>query len=422
MKNIACMRQEKDEVIKSARKLLDKAESENRKLTNLEDNTYEALLAKVDKMEAEILEEEALQQREMRGEFGKTAVDDCYGSHAVSPGEVRSFGKEDIGELRSQFGGHSPDGKLDFGRWLKAIVTGDARHAQNELRQEPIMVVGDGGGYLVPEQLWGEIMVDALNKTQVLQAGARVVRMDSMSLRVPKITGYPAHEWLAETAEASPDEFTFDKEDITAKKLSVQCDMSIELFEDSPLLTAEISSHMSKAIALAIDEAALVGADGGPQGVYNTEGVQRISDIGTLTGYGPFSQAWGLLESANYTPNGLIANPQTFADLDALTAGTDGQPLRPPESWGFYRKYPTSQIPLVDGYEQPHTFAVLADWRRLFWCIRTDARVEVTRDTTEAWRQYLVKVRVYFRGNVSVIHPQAFCILDDITPASDYES
>jgi HK97 family phage major capsid protein len=398
MVNTMELRRKKAEVIKRADELLDKAKHLGRDLTNEEREQCDSWLDEAKGLSARIEQEEARNVAEMQD------------AHREGRPIGKTFGKESLPELRSHLGGGERS-DISFGAWLKGVMTGKWSGASSETRA---MVVGDGGGYLVPEPLFGEIFADAMGTAQVIAAGARIIRMDSMTLRAPKITGYPTSEWLAELEEATPSDFTFDKEDITAKKCSIQVEMSVELAEDSPLFIETVDAQLSRAIGLAVDKAALVGAVGGPIGIVNQPNVQIIAGVGTLDRYGPFSEAWGAVETYNYTPTALLMHPWGFATLDALTAGTDGQPLQPPRTWSTYKQLPTTQFDLTPGSSTVSTSAVLGDWKQFLWAVRTDARVEISREAGDAWAKYGVKIRIYFRGNCIAIHPQAFCVLTGI--------
>jgi HK97 family phage major capsid protein len=395
------LRKKKASLIKKAEDLVANAEKFSRNLNATEQEQFDSFMNEAKGLGQTIEEEETRQQVE----FQNLVVDG-------KPVSARTFGKENLPELRSHLSGSAVRyGDTTFGAWIQGILTGKMSNVEPEYRQ---MTVAGDGGYLVPQPLWAEIFTAAMGKARVIEAGARVLRMEAMTLRAPKIIGYPASEWLAELEQATPSSFTFDKEDIIAKKCSIQADMSVELYEDSPLFAGEIESHLSKAIASAVDRAALLGAVGGPIGLVNQEGIQVIASVGTLDSYAPFSQAWGAIEGANYSPTALLMHPWGFATLDALVAGTDGQPLQPPRSWATYKQLPTTQLDLTPSNEHVSTAAILADWRRLLWAVRTDARLELSREADDAWRTYGVKLRIYFRGNCVAIHPQAFCVLSDI--------
>lgn len=411
MRNIALLRRQKQEVVDEARALVDAADRDGRKLTTLEENKYDALIKKADAMEADILNEEVSQEQQMRA--------------AVSldghPGEVRSFGAENLGELRSHLSGGHDNRGVTFGDFVQAIITGKGKPEARQM----IVATGEAGGYMVPEQLFSELFAEAMGQARVIQAGSRIIKMDYMTMRLPKVVGYPSHQWLDELEPAEPSVFTFDKLDLKAEKCSIQCDMSIELAEDAAQFAEEINAHMRAAIALAVDHASLNGAVGGPGGLLNDPDVQRLADVGALESYSPFSQAWGLCESANYSPRALLMHPWGFATLDALTAAPDGQSLRPPESFSSYRKLTTTQLELEPEGEGVATSAILGDWRQFIWAIRTDARLEISRCSVDAWRQYGHNLRVYWRGNCAAVHPRAFVVIPGIElPAlpSDYEN
>jgi len=399
MKNLILMRQQKDTKLEEVRAILDGAEAQGRNLTAEENARYSTGMKEVRRLAEELEEETAMQEREMRDPSMRHDVD---GGHRDS--EFRSYGKDNLSELRTEYG--SAEMGQTFNSWLKGIITG-----KGEQRQDPSTISAQGT-YLVPYPLFGEFIEDAWAKTQCMQAGARLVNLDTGNLRVPRITGLPTTEWLAETQAASPDELQIDGVTLEAAKLSVQVRCSVELYEDSALLRDEVGGLLTKALAIELDRAALVG--GGPiVGIAGTAGVHEIDPVGAITNYTPFVYGNGLIQSSCYTTSALIMNPNTAAAVDNLM-DTTNQPMQPPPSWDTYRRLVTCNLDCVDEYEEAGHCAIMGQFNRLFWAVRNDARVEISRCAEDAWRNYLVEIRAYLRAVPVVISPQAFCVLRNI--------
>jgi len=408
MKNLCDMAAKKETKLEEVRAILDRAEAAGRSLTAEETARYNSGMREVKKLAEEYEAERDQQAEEMKHTI---AID------GEPRGEFRSYGAENIKELRSGYGqiGH---GGQTFDGWLKQVVTG-----KGEGRQEPTTVSGHGE-YLVPMPLFGEFIANAFSRTQVLSAGARVISLDSSTLRVPRITGLPTAEFLDELAPATRSELSIDGVTAVPKKLSTQVALSVELWEDSPLMSQEVGNLLAQALAIELDRAALMGAASGPEGIINTAGIHEVDAAGPLWGYWPFSYAHGLISEACYVPSALIAHPNVFASIDILT-DLMGQPLTPPNSWRTYKQLPSCNLDCECGYEETGHCAVMGQFNRLLWCVRTPAKVEVSRctpgvgDEASAWRSYRQEVRCYLRADAVVVDPRAFAVIRGIE-ALDY--
>jgi len=339
---------------------------------------------------------------------GGMAVDDYYSRAA--PGEYRSYGRENLQELRGAFG--RPRDGLTLDSWLKSVITGQG----GETRQDPSTVAGIGL-YSVPFELWGELIYDSFGKTCVVEAGARVVPMQGMTMQVPRLVGLPQTEWLGELETASRDEFTWSGVTLEAKKLSVQVATSVELYADSQLVREEVGQILTKALALELDRAAILGAVNGPLGLVNTPDVLTLAVGGPITNYLPLTYAYGQIkEQCGYDPTGVILSPNTWAQFDSLT-DTTGQPMQPPPSYQTYRKLSACYLQGDEGaYEEPGDHVgVMGDFKRFFWAVRSPAQIEISRCADSAWRDYRVEIRAHLRAAPCVITPQAFCVLENIT-------
>lgn len=418
MEEVISMRQDRAALIRKARALLDKAELEKRTLSDEEEreftqlnNEIDMLGTDVEKREAEIWEvRRAGEEGAPPAGYGGGLFDRSYPEsdtdmRIYKPGEEQRYVSDVAARCNLADGIRAND--LSLGRALQAMVSGDWSKAPAEMRTMAT-APDSAGGYLVPAPLSATIIAMALNKMRVRQGGAQFIAMESKTLTVPRLEALPKPEWLAENAEGNFTDADFGACVLTARKLMVLTSMSIELAEDGQGVNRAVEQALADAIALEFDRAALMG-DGGasPNGVYNQAGVQEVEHDGPLSNYSPFSEAYFMLEGANETATGLIMNPRCFGDLDLLTAAPDGQYLKPPASWENYRKLSSNQIP-VDLNDSGETVAFMGDWGKLLWGIRTEIRIEATRDTADAFKKGQVWIRAYLRGDVALSRPAAF--------------
>ena len=87
--------------------------------------------------------------------------------------------------------------EVDFGKYLRGMVTGRWENADRERR-----AMSEGtdavGGFLVPTILSGQIIDLVRNKTRVMEAGATLVPMESRKVDVARWEGDPTMAWHSE--------------------------------------------------------------------------------------------------------------------------------------------------------------------------------------------------------------------------------
>lgn len=321
--------------------------------------------------------------------------------------ELRFFTKENLPELRSYIGSKGKLGitnceELSFGKFARALITGDWSKAPNEFR-----VLGtstDGGGYLIPEEISSIIIPMALNKAQAISAGAITIPMDNKTLVIPRIASMPQTEWKAENAEFSKStDMTFDGINLEAKTLMALITMSIELASDGVGVEQAIEMAISQAIALEIDRACLAGAAGNePRGIIHTSGI--LTELAAaINSYTPFSNAFYKVEAENGTVNALIAPSSVYASLDLLR-DKNNQPLNPPISWSKYKQFSSNQLT---------NQSIMGDFKQLFIGMRNTINLEVTRYTTDAFKKMQVWIRAYIRMDLGLRQAAHFCVISE---------
>ncbi len=353
-----------------------------------------------------------------------------YGQDRVLPGEAHTlevpgdpFG---IRALRpSERICREGSAGLSWGRLIRGLVTGDWRNAEMEQRALA-EGVGSEGGYLVPTPLAGRVIDLARAKATVVQAGAATVPMDSNTLTIAKVASDPTASWRAENAAITASDMVFDRIQFSAKTLAALIKVSVELIEDSQLLAGTVENALSQALGLELDRAALYGSGAGsePKGIKNTTGVQTYS-MGTngaaLTNYSPFSQAVEKIATANGAANAAIYAPRTAGELDRLV-DTTGQPMRPPQSFASLRTFATTQIPvnLTQGTANNASDAFVGDFSQLLIGMRTQIRIEVSREASDAassaFANMQVFIRAYLRADIALAQPSHFCVITGIIP------
>lgn len=411
------------------------AKSEKRDLTNEEYRRWEDLASQYEIVEAQITSLEANDDygnAMLRGTGRRTTAqgpDDLdHNAESFSPRAQRRepqstgliVGKTKEGNLIRAYRpkealpmASAQSVNYDFQDWIRAIYTGDYSSIRAETTQTE--GVGGDGGWLVHPQFSRTVIELIRNKTQVVNAGALTIPMETNSLTFAKQVTDPSAYWRGELQPIPPSKATFEAVHFQAHSLGVIVTMSEELLMDSPNAGTILQTALASALALKLDSSFLSGDGvGKPTGVTVTDGVQSTAAVGTLSSYAPFSEAAGKLWATNHTPGALLMNGLTAAKIDALVDAED-RPLLPPPSWSQYAHLITNQI------EQSGTTstAILADWSNLWIGMRMEVRIDFDRSATaagvNAFESLGVHARGWLRADAMVVRPSAFVLIPGIT-------
>lgn len=193
-----------------------------------------------------------------------------------------------------------PGTKVDaeFEREVSAVI---ARTYQKEARgfyvpttalsRDLIAGTGPGGGFLIGSRV-NSFAIALRNKMVVARAGANFLPGLKESVSIPKVTADPATAWVTEGTGAPESDGTFGQVTMSPKTVSAYIELTRQLVSQlvPEVLDNVIVDSLSRAIALALDQAAISGSGtaGMPRGILNTAGVGSVSGAGiswaTITG------------------------------------------------------------------------------------------------------------------------------------------
>lgn len=307
---------------------------------------------------------------------------------------------------------------LSLGRYLRSMVLGPRTEAEKRALSEG---TDSAGGFTVPEILSSQLIDLMRKKTRALQAGARLVPLDSEKHRFARIASDPVPAWRAENAVIAESEPTFDSVLFEPKTLAVVVKASRELLEDSVNLNQALPMVFASAMARELDRVALIGTGVAPQprGIANTTGVNSFS-MGTnglaITDYDPFVSAIQLvLEDNGEIPDTAIMAPRTFGAVGKFIDTTD-QPLQRPPILANLRLLDSTQLPIneTQGTSNNASRIILGGFRSLWVGVRTEVRVEILRERFADNLQY--GFVVWARYDVQLEHPESFTQVVGIIP------
>lgn len=318
---------------------------------------------------------------------------------------------------------------LDFGRWLKGVITGDWTGA--ELERKTMSTGSDTlGGYLMPSPL-STLFIDlARNQSVCLQAGATTIPMTTGTLDIARLTSDPTGYWKQENAAGTFSDITVGRTVLSAHTLIGLCKASVELIEDAKNSGSVIQNALTAALALELDRACVRGNGiaAEPLGLRNWSslglnyGAQLIDKVGLgLDAYDDFCNAVQLIAQANgpgAEALSTILAPRDAGTLDRLRDGED-RPYQPPPSWNAMKHLTTNSIPSTL-YSGNKSEAYVGDFSQLAVGMRTGINIEITRvggdGDSGAFRNLQVWIRAYLRADLVLLRPSWFVVIDAIAP------
>jgi len=308
---------------------------------------------------------------------------------------------------------------------VRGLGTGNWRGMRSDVRA----LMSSGAAASIPGYITGGIIDAARESSVIFRAGAALMPIDAPSARVARMTSEPAVEFLPESVERdlTDGQWGFDAAVLDACSAWLYTTLSLEAIEDCVDLDAAIQRSFAAQLALAFDEAALVG-DGADQPVgialmSNAEDriIEANNSVGAVADYSPFVQAMGLIKAAHHEPSSIFMSPSLWTQLACLQDG-DFNPLQVPRAYGKMSEYVTSYLDAVPLAEPATTTTIVGDFSKLTVGVRTDLTIEVSRTAGDAFKKGAVAVRGYVRFGTYLTDPTAFALLRGITVPVEEES
>lgn len=284
---------------------------------------------------------------------------------------------------------------LSLGRAIRGMITGNWTGAERE--QALATNANPAGGYLVPDPLSASVIDRARNLAVLSRLGARVVPMESSTLRIARISGDPTIDDKVENESFSGDSLTFDAVSLTAHTLGQVVTISRELIDDAPNAAAIIENTLAQALAVKMDSLMLNGSGSAePLGVMNDPNVQTTSIGGSLD----FDDLLDALEDVmdqNAEPTGMVTTPLLTTALRKLKINSEAN---------HYATAPAAIRDLlwltsnqVDSGE-----LYIGDFSQVLIGVRLQPEIQISQEAGAAFENFQTKIRVVWRGDVAAEH------------------
>jgi HK97 family phage major capsid protein len=433
MPSIKELREKRGELNKKRLEIINKAESEDRDLTQEEDDILNQCVEDDKEIanrikrqeEANAHNEDLSRAIELAGQRRGIAVGggstsgrggfrfvDSHGVEHQALGAADSFARAEDREGQS----FSPE---EFGRAFINHITGRHDRASERFRNA---LSGTGNGGIVLSPWLSQVVVDYARAQSVcIAAGAQTIRMDQRELTVLRLLNDPVPQWRAEGSPIAISGMSFGAFKMNAQTLAVRVPMTVEMLEDSSNAGQLVMSSIESAIGLGMDQAGLAGQGFSffPGGLLNVDGTNVQSAIGAVNDYSKFSKGIGAILGQNFpgTPAELswIKRPALAVTLDQLTAADSGQPLQPTPMVSQLKPFHTTS--LEEGT------SIVGDFRQMLFGMRTSGiRFQVTQAGNDEDGSPLVdslklQVVAYVRMDVCILRPGWFSVLKGISEA-----
>ena len=211
------------------------------------------------------------------------------------------------------------------------------------------------GGHVTPDVHRGDLFIDALRDTSVVQqAGATVFRGLKGDIKIPRLTTKGTVGFVAENSATSETNQAFDQVTMTERTLGGFVDLSRVLINNSdPSIEQIVRNDMTQQIGLKIDEVAFEGgASNEPTGIIQTGSLPTVA-IGTNGGAITYDATIDLIKevaknSALRGSLGYVATPEVIYQMRKTpkVSSTDSVMIMDnADQLNGYRVYQSSQLP-----------------------------------------------------------------------------
>lgn len=305
MKRIVEKKEQRAKAIADARVLVDRAQAEDRDLTEEESASYDAALADAEKLEKEIRREEHLLEQERAIAAADAGRRDQE--------EGRQPGQQQDAEQRA----------LAFRGWLRQAGK-VSRADMPEVERRALEATTDSaGGYLVPPVEWVNMLLKNVDDLVFIRAlGTGATLPTAASLGMPYLSADPADsDWTTELGTGSEDStMAFGKRELSPHPLAKRLKVSNQLLRQAPNAEDVVRDRLGYKMSITMEKAYLTGTGASqPLGIFtaSNDGIPTSRDASTgntTTSIG----VDGLIE-AKYTLKGqYLTNSQWLFHRDAV--------------------------------------------------------------------------------------------------------
>ena len=357
-------------------------------------------------------------QRKTAGVGGSTSDDDAS-SNILKMALANVFLKEGNPDAFAMAGITTANAKLIQDTTRKAMDSGTG---------------GSGGGFVIPQQWWGQFIEALRARLTVVAAGATVMEnLSGIPVSIPKQLSSSSVSWVGQNANIPLSDATLGQVLMTPKTMAIRTQFSNLLgMLSTPGAEQIVKRDFQKVAALELDRVALrgLGVSGQPLGLNGIAGIGTYA-IGTNGGdltRQDLLKMVGVLEDQNALDGKLafITSPKAkrvlknerIAQFSGQTLGAYQLYALSDEQLASTLGYPvltSTQLPfnLTKGSSTDCTEVYFGNFEELLigqWGL---VEILATNIGGNAWAQNAIEVRLIFNCDVQVRHSQSFVYCAD---------
>jgi HK97 family phage major capsid protein len=327
-------------------------------------------------------------------------------------------------------------------RWKDAELEKRIMNESGEVARTMGMGAIGTGGALVPTQYLAEQFIEALHARSVTeQLGATVLDgLRGSPVEIARMASDITAEWVDENDEKPEHDLTFEKLSLTPHEVASFARVSNRLVMlGNPSIATLLNNDMTRAIAGALDIAALRGTGAGAQpiGITNTPGI-NVHVITGDTGNGAtpaiddlYDMLYELeVDDADMGRMGWALHPRTFNTLrkqrsdSGAGPGTGNYLLQPDVTAPFkgtmigfpFRMTTRIPINLSKGTSTNCSELLFGNWEDLLIARWGTLEVRTSQEAGTAFRYNQTWIRASLLADVGVRHAESFCLADGVRP------
>jgi len=330
--------------------------------------------------------------------------------------------------------------KFSILRTIRALRTGNWNDAPFEkeimdtVQRTMGTTTGPAGGFLVPTQLFPELIELLAAKAVCFQMGATFLpNLEGGEVTFVKQTGGATCYWVTEGLDITASDLAFGQLILRPKAVAALLKVNNQLIKRSnPAAEALVRNDITKALAREVDRVALrgEGTETRPLGIANTPNIGTYP-LGTDGGYLLFEHITdmeGVLEDANALDGrlGVVWHGKVKRRLKKMripqwNGDTAGQYVMLPMTDQMLRDLlgydfrVSSQIPtdLVKGTSEDCSEVYFGNWEELLIGQWGGIEILASQETSDAFQKNQTWIRVIQEVDCGLRHEESFCLCSD---------
>lgn len=304
--------------------------------------------------------------------------------------------------------------KLNLGKILKGMATGDWTNAQTEFQNISTSTTGT----LIPEVLSARVLDKAREKSLFASAGVPIIPMSSGNVTVGKVLTDPVLEFKEEGAAATESTMELTGVKLESKTAYGYGYITIEALESAKNLQEVAMQAFSGALAQVIDKAFLYGQPDGSGGFdsFAPAGIFNNADIESVAAANPVANYDGVIKAASKVKqnNGLATTwgiNSKSEEIYNLLKDNDGNYMQAPNVVNNLNQIVSNQL----AHDETNgSKSLVFDPRAMAIGMQNRLSIKLIEGTDEGINKGKIALRIYAMLDAKLLRPEHVCELTGI--------